>query len=306
MFHKTKSKAKLFKSIVESNIHKLAKSFTLNLKQFSENFKNLLKRAEENSNAVDLENDKLDDKTLLKPHFANNPFDPPQQVAFSFTNKEYETELDILKVLCNFIGLQVSNYPIIVRFIRDYYIKNATVSTLLTEKGEVDLDSMHPDFRVKRIKNMALKELVDNEKYKDLFLEILQAESNKLITYNIDLNEEKVNYLKNLIIQSFIYKSQDKDTLNIQWNIVREEAINILIDEWTLSKQKTELNKYLKSKSEEFVSERIREKFSSIISTKPITNEKDETMAVLSVIYDSVNNSVSFYLKSFYRFIGAL
>jgi len=262
-------KIKLFKTFVDCNIHKLAKLISLNITQFTQNLDN-----KENTNK------------------ASNPNDPPSQIAFNFTNNEIDSEIEVLQTLCKFMALQISSYPSVNKFFRDFYLEHATISTTLTDKGEIDIDVMHPNFRVKRIKNKPIKELLSD----DLFINIIQAEANKLITFNIDILDEDRNTIYEHFKLIFLNSNEDKifnEKLNREWNIVREEAIRIMIEECMLTKISVDIAKYLRNKAEEHVIQNSKEVFKKLIWTKPLTNEFNNVMSVLSIIYDNLNNSVN-------------
>ena len=90
----------------------------------------------------------------------------------------------MLKEMCVYTAIELWCQPDIRRSFKKYVKDKGVIFTQPTTKGEKELDVFHPSYRVKRVRKR-LQELNES----DLFLDILQNESQGLITCQIKVQD---------------------------------------------------------------------------------------------------------------------
>jgi transcription elongation factor SPT6 len=108
--------------------------------------------------------------------------------------------LKVFELAVQFMQKEISHQPVIRTFFADKYQATACFSTYPTEKGNIEIDAINPNFRIKRIKNYPIQKVAD-----DLWLEVSEAERKGLIRVEIgagrmDKEVEEESSMHDLII----------------------------------------------------------------------------------------------------------
>jgi hypothetical protein len=253
------------------------------LDKFSENF--VLSQADFEGNLEKLVAD-MNDTSIAAP---SNPRVKPAQMAFDYVKDDLNEEIKILTFTCKYIAIQASCYPLISKIFKEYLFQYASLTTAPTEDGLKELDITNPSFRVKRITKKRLNTFKD-----DLFTDISLCEKSNLITVKIELDPENETYLKELFKKAFLnHTIEKKNVLNNEWNIVREEAIRMMVDECIMPKQIADVKRFLKQNAEDFIIEKCRNEFRNLINVKPLSNGFENKSSIITFVFEKNKNTVS-------------
>jgi repressor of nif and glnA expression len=70
--------------------------------------------------------------------------------------------------MCVYTAVELWCHPDVRKYFKKYVKDKGTIKTVPTDKGEKELDLLHPSYRVKRV-NRRIQDMTDT----DLFLDIL-------------------------------------------------------------------------------------------------------------------------------------
>ena len=105
----------------------------------------------------------------------------------------------------------------------------------------------------------------------DLYLDILQSEKAGLITVEIAMDESKEQNYKDFLKGLYM---QNPESNTDQWNILRKETINILVDQLLTKEIIKELREEIKEEAESFVIARCKEAYKNLLMTGPFTTRE--------------------------------
>ena len=88
--------------------------------------------------------------------------------------------MTVIREMCVYTAVELWCHPDIRKHFKKFVKERGTIKTVPTEKGEKELDLLHPSYRVKRV-NKRIPDLIDT----DLFIDILENESLGLVTCTI-------------------------------------------------------------------------------------------------------------------------
>ena len=77
----------------------------------------------------------------------------PGSLAEKFCKKgtKFDKKLSVLINSCWFLAQEIASNPIVWKTVRKEYVKQVTITTKPTKRGEWELDVFHPSYRVKRL-----------------------------------------------------------------------------------------------------------------------------------------------------------
>ena len=241
---------------------------------------------------------KQPDEPLIKPKTA--AFDKLKELG-------YEQEIILLTNVCRFLAAEIANYPYIKSFARKFFNQYATLTTTPTDEGKKELEALHPSYRVKRI----IKKPIDSFD-NDLFLDIVENEKLGFITVIISIEDNEMTELINKIQRAYLRSESNSDSPNTEeWNLLRGEAIRVMINDFLIPDLKKEAHSLLLEKAENYVIKMASNSFHSILSLGPyvksdkssrdnydedrlIMNE-DNTPIVMSFVLDGISKAVTLY-----------
>ena len=200
-------------------------------------------------------------------HVPPKPAESPLAFAMKYINDQYVDAHSVHKGVCKFAAIELSAQPVIRNQMKNHLNENGYLSTKLTEQGKKDLDLFHPSYRVKLVQKMPLNQL----RYQnDLFLDILQCEKAGLVTVEISMDERKLNNFKDFM--KSLYMLNPENNVD-QYNVLRRETINMLVDQLLLKEIISELRAEIKEEAESFVIARCKESYKQILMTGPFTTK---------------------------------
>ena len=126
----------------------------------------------------------------------------------------------------------------------------------------------HASYRVKLVQKMPLTQLKSQN---DLYLDILQCEKAGLITVEIAMDETKEQNFKDFLKSLYM---QNPEGNTDQWNILRKETINILVDQLLTKEIIKELREEIKEEAESFVITKCKEIYKTLLMTGPFTTRE--------------------------------
>jgi len=169
------------------------------------------------------------------------------------------------KGVCKFAAVELSAQPLIRHKMKDNLNENGYLSTVLTEQGKKDLDLFHASYRVKLVQKMPLTQLKSQN---DLYLDILQCEKAGLITVEIAMDVTKKENFKDFLKSLYM---QNPESNVDQWNILRKETVNILVDQLLTKEIIKELREEIKEEAESFVITKCKKAYKELLMTGPFT-----------------------------------
>ena len=105
----------------------------------------------------------------------------------------------------------------------------------------------------------------------DLYLDILQCEKAGLVTVEVAMDESKEQNFKDFLKGLYM---QNPESNTDQWNILRKETINILVDQLLTKEIIKELREEIKEEAESFVIARCKEAYKNLLMTGPFTTKE--------------------------------
>jgi transcriptional accessory protein Tex/SPT6 len=101
-------------------------------------------------------------------------------------------------------------------------------------------------------------------------LDILQCEKAGLVTVEISMDERKLNNFKDFM--KSLYMLNPENNVD-QYNVLRRETINMLVDQLLLKEIISELRAEIKEEAESFVIARCKESYKQTLMTGPFTTK---------------------------------
>ena len=182
-------------------------------------------------------------------------------------NEQYPDAHSVHKGVCKFAAIELSAQPVIRNQMKNTLNENGYLSTKITEQGRKDLDLFHQSYRVKLVQKMPLSQL----RYQnDLFLDVLQCEKAGLVTVEISMDERKLTNFKDFLKSLYM---QNPESNADQYNVLRRETINMLVDQLLMKEIIKELRDEIKEEAESFVIARCKESYKQLLMTGPFTTK---------------------------------
>ncbi len=104
----------------------------------------------------------------------------------------------------------------------------------------------------------------------DLYLDILQCEKAGLVTVNFTIDPVKQNEFKNWLMSLYM---QDPEGSTDQWNILRSEIIQLLVEKLLMKELIAELRDEIKEQAESFVIAKCKETYRRLLMTGPFSTK---------------------------------
>ncbi|KAI8911094.1 SH2 domain-containing protein [Gorgonomyces haynaldii] len=124
--------------------------------------------------------------TQQTTHFPEDDTELPMDAASHFVSQPFPSPELVLQAARIIIGQRIAAQPSVKNFIRRVYQTDAVVTVTPTEKGRKEIDSRHPYYAFKYLTAKHVFNCNDQ-----LFLQLLDAETNGLITIDIKVEEEE-------------------------------------------------------------------------------------------------------------------
>ena len=303
---------KLLQSILEDECDKITEQFCLSPEDVVYNLKILLNKRIENLKEPNNEC-QLMDICLNKVN-----------ELYQKSKKKYHP-IQLLQRAIDYHIISLASHPYISKIFYETYLTITTISTYPTEKGKIILNSSHPSYRCKRIKNCPIEQFIKNMKnnendFSEIYLDIEKCENEGLINvkFDIDLTSKNIEDLVSLLnkaINGFweekkeIYyylkyndnlsESDDCESLKnreeYKKNIL---ARKIVIKNMIIEKEDTQnffinnIKKQLHNIAERFLIEKMSKYFYSIISRKYINNDysrSEDDIYYYSIFFINMN-----------------
>lgn len=188
--------------------------------------------------------------------------------------------LATLMTLCRYMASEIFQDPVVRIHLRKIYFENVTLSTEPTLQGNKELEIFNPYYIVKRISRRPPKEFQD-----DLWLKMMKGEKEGLIKIRVilpweldlkdhakdfnDMKDEIYNLLLKLYIASYTDANEQEKTMIIQWNIVRGEALRVLLTDLLYPHFEKTLKEELTETAEKYVVSYCGKKLKEILNTAP-------------------------------------
>ncbi|KAJ4980659.1 hypothetical protein NE237_031496 [Protea cynaroides] len=151
----------------------------------------------------------------------------PEEIASNFTCAMFGTPQAVLKGARHMAAVEISCEPLVRKYVRNLYVKEAVISTSPTPDGNEAIDPFHQFAGVKWLHEKPLKEFKDAQ-----WLLIQKAEEEKLLQVTIKLPEDELN---NLIRETNEHYLSDGVSKSAQlWNeqrklILQDAFFNFLL-----------------------------------------------------------------------------
>ena len=188
--------------------------------------------------------------------------------------------LSALMTLCRYMASEIFQDPVVRIHLKKIYYDNVTLSTEPTLQGNKELDIFNPYYIVKRISRRPPKEFQD-----DLWLKMVKGEKEGLIKVRVilpweedlkdhakdfnDMKDEIYNLLLKLYIASYTDANEQEKSMIIQWNIVRGEALRVLLVDLLYPHFEKTLKDELTETAEKYVVSYCGKKLKEILNTAP-------------------------------------
>lgn len=211
-----------------------------------------------------------DSSKLIQPR---EPAKKPSTVAYDYTDLIYSQEILVLTNVCRYLSAEIANHPYIKSYVRKFFNQYATLTTNPTDEGKKELEALHSSYRVKRI----IKKPIDSFD-NDLYIDIIENDKKGFITYSISIEDNEMLELVNKISRAYVKAEiSSEESYTEEWNLLRQEAIRIMIKEFLLPELKKEAHYNLLERAENYIIKLASSNFHSILSTGPYVKSIDKT-----------------------------
>lgn len=178
--------------------------------------------------------------------------------------------VETVTTICEYIAREYFYHPVIRKYLRKMYNDRVLVSTEPNDKGKsiTVYDYYYPAKHISEKKPSSIS--------KELWLLMLEAENKDLITIKFDFGSDSKRK-KNEIISKLkgyvLYETRRKDhmnlTINDMWDVVREEILSKLINNYVMTSFELQMRKELTEAAESFLIGLCTDYFKDLINMKP-------------------------------------
>ncbi|KAG0052609.1 Transcription elongation factor spt6 [Gryganskiella cystojenkinii] len=155
----------------------------------------------------------------------------------------------VITLAMNMIAQEIAVDPQVRKTIRSRYDNQACVTVTPTEKGQSIIDELHPYYPFKRLNQKYVRDFHDGQ-----FLQILQAQSEGLVKFEIKLPEE-TQYLST-VVDYFL--SDGFSEIAQKWNELRRKIVTAALKEQVFVLMERNLTEQLRSRAEEWVAKKCQ------------------------------------------------
>ncbi|CAI8613763.1 unnamed protein product [Vicia faba] len=203
------------------------------------------------------------------PELVVDPKETPEEVASNFTCAMYDTPEEVLKCARHMAAVEISCEPNIKKYVRNYFIDHAVVSTSPTPDGNTTIDSFHQFSGVKWLREKPLSKFEDAQ-----WLLIQKAEEDKLIQVTIKLPEEHLNKLIDEFNEYYISDSVSRSAQ--LWNEQRKLILQDVIFRFLLPSMEKEARGVLANKAKHWVLMEYGKALWSKVSVGPYQQKEND------------------------------
>jgi len=194
---------------------------------------------------------------------------PDLKESLSELAKRYSTsqhdENYILKTASKYAAEELSMLPVLRKFVREFYLKYALISTEPTTKGEAELDVFNLSYRVKRIFKRPVTSF-----YNDLWLDVKDHESRGFIKIKITIDEDRIRELTSRLLSCYILSIESSaDEKALQYRVTREETLHKALREYLFPYAEAQVREALTEQSQDFILKKCAEKFKNKLMAGP-------------------------------------
>jgi len=273
--------------------------------------------------AKNLNTIKLDHGSKSNLVIPPSPSTLPRIASFDLINSQFQSEDQILKAISKFLAKGLSAHPDIRNFVKKLIFKKGLVSTEPSEKGEKELDVFSPFFKVKRLVDKPIAKFKDDSYF---LMHYLDKEG--LIKIKLDIPKEVIDCeIRDIFLKAYIVNFNKEDGLLNDWNLVRQEVINIMINDILIPEIINEIKEMLLESAEKYVIDECSNKFKELLqkgtyediqkwsknksnkNTYGYKNNYEEKDIIMSIVYEPTTkyviiklNKTNFILILSYKF----
>lgn len=199
--------------------------------------------------------------------------------------------VETVSTICEYIAREYFYHPIIRKYLRKMYNDRVLVSSEPKDKGKsmTVYDYYYPAKHINEKKPTSIS--------KELWLLMLEAESKDLITIKFDFGSESkkkkseiIGRLKGLVMFDTRRKDHSGFSINDMWDVVREEILSKLVNNYVLTYFQIQIRKELTEAAETFLIGLCTDYFKDLINMKPY--KENGEVKVLSCDSDENDKAV--------------
>ena len=217
----------------------------------------------------------------------------------SLSSNSNEIEITLL-IFIKFYAQYLSMHPYINQLLYTFFKSKTVLSTTPTEQGEKELNVYHKYFKCKRISKRPISTFLNNSSsflrtdysYDEddcIYLDIIHCEKEKLIKINLDLNISEADITS---LQTQINAAVNgKNTLDTKEDKIRNEAVSLLIKNYTNDHFYITISNELEVNAERGLIHICKQRFSKLLH-KHLQVEPTSSFKLLSIYYEPLSNSI--------------
>ena len=178
--------------------------------------------------------------------------------------------VETVTTICEYIAREYFYHPVIRKYLRKMYNDRVLVSTEPKEKGKnlTIYEYYYPTKHIVEKKPTSIS--------KELWLLMLEAESKELITIKFDFGADSkrkkndiINKLRTFVLFENKRKDQSNLSINDMWDIVRDEILSKLVNNYVMSQFEIQIRKEMTEAAENFLVGLCTDYFKDLINMKP-------------------------------------
>jgi len=175
----------------------------------------------------------------------------------------------------NYLASEIAaTQPGLRKKLKKYMLEHCLLSTTPTSKGEKELDSLHPCYRVKRILKRPLSTLKD-----DIWLAVQHNETEGFITSSIKLEITKYEEFSKWAQGLMVFESSQSNEMDEEYDGVRRAAMKKAIDEYLIPSLEKQIRQHLENTAAQFVIREVHNSFKQHLMVPPLNISVKRTLS---------------------------
>lgn len=210
----------------------------------------------------------------------------PTDFAATFLSDKSPTIEYVVAACQHILAVEIACDPKIRQVVRNMFEEQATISTLPTKDGKLEIDERHFLRGVKRLKDKPVSELKDS----NLFALILKGKQNGLLSYKVTLPEghhesRVLPYLKEF------YLSPNTSSVATAWNDVRTAVLQKALTRMLYPAMEKELVSKLTEIAQDHLLDVFAGRIRDIVQNGPyLSNPESDTSNIMAITWGSSKN----------------
>lgn len=189
---------------------------------------------------------------------------------------------EFIKAVKTLVAIELANEPSVRERARDKYRSGATVSTFPTTKGTAEIHPFHELFGISLLHHKPVYELLHDPSDRSLFLKLLKAETDGLITVKInppplrdasgratDSSEMYIEHMLPVYMPSIRADMDVNPETRAAWDTMRMSVLSECLERYLTPQLEAETRRELVRLSREAVVEECADKFASMLKVGP-------------------------------------